>query len=616
LEVEIYTLSPTKILAGDIMKTLIFILVVLNFFVVKINAQWVAQNSGTSNTLQSVYFLNSELGWAAGDDGTVLKTTDGGSTWVVHNIGTLDHIHVIFFSNPLEGWAVLSEYVPARHGSVIHTTDGGNSWNAQLIIFDYLLHSIHFSDENNGWVVGSNGITFHTTNAGVTWIQQYPNPQFGWLWPVFFLDNNIGWTAGDALFGMSKTTDGGSNWSSTNLPVVEIVYSIIFADSLIGWLSGSQGQIAKSVDGGITWQTVPSGTSQFLRDIYFIDYNNGWSVGYNGTIIHSTDAGQSWEYQSSGTSSELFSVQFLDDQTGWIVGRNGVILKYDGDLSLIDLISPNGGEILTAGSTYFIEWTSQNVIDIKIEYSTDNGNNWIAIVDSFSSTGIYEWIIPNTLTTEGRVRISDATDPSVFDISDGSFTIQTSRVVTVLDPNGGEIIDGGSQYEILWNSNDVEYVKLEYSINNGASWSTIADSTQSSGIFVWNVPNVLTTQARVKISDLDFPSVSDISDEPFRINYIVNVNDNKGITEFDLKQNFPNPFNPTTKIEYQIPELSFVTIKLYDVLGNEIETLVNEEKLTGTYEVEFDASELSSGIYCYKIVAGDFVDVKKMLLVK
>jgi hypothetical protein len=85
---------------------------------------------------------------------------------------------------------------------------------------------------------------------------------------------------------------------------------------------------------------------------------------------------------------------------------------------------------------------------------------------------------------------------------------------------------------------------------------------------------------------------------------------------FNLEQNYPNPFNPTTIINYQIPELSFVTIKVYDVLGNEIEILVNEEKPYGYYEVEFNADEITSGIYFYRLQAGSFVETKKMVLMK
>ena len=87
-------------------------------------------------------------------------------------------------------------------------------------------------------------------------------------------------------------------------------------------------------------------------------------------------------------------------------------------------------------------------------------------------------------------------------------------------------------------------------------------------------------------------------------------------SEFSLSQNYPNPFNPTTTIKYQIPELSFVTLKVYDVLGSEIATLVNEEKPIGNYEVNLEANGLPSGIYFYKLQAGDFIETKKMVLLR
>jgi len=83
-----------------------------------------------------------------------------------------------------------------------------------------------------------------------------------------------------------------------------------------------------------------------------------------------------------------------------------------------------------------------------------------------------------------------------------------------------------------------------------------------------------------------------------------------------LHQNHPNPFNPTTTIKYQIPELSFVTLKVYDVLGSEVATLVNEEKPVGSYEVEFNRTNLSSGIYYYRLQAASFIESKKMVLMK
>jgi len=98
----------------------------------------------------------------------------------------------------------------------------------------------------------------------------------------------------------------------------------------------------------------------------------------------------------------------------------------------------------------------------------------------------------------------------------------------------------------------------------------------------------------------------------------VGIDNNNSIIPdaFILRQNYPNPFNPSTTIKYQIPELSFVILKVYDVLGNEIVILVNEEKSVGSYDVEFNGTELVSGIYFYRLQAGEFVATKKMVLLK
>jgi hypothetical protein len=91
---------------------------------------------------------------------------------------------------------------------------------------------------------------------------------------------------------------------------------------------------------------------------------------------------------------------------------------------------------------------------------------------------------------------------------------------------------------------------------------------------------------------------------------------NRGPLVFRLEQNYPNPFNPVTKIAYEIPKTSFVSLKIYDVLGKLVEQPVNELKQAGDYSIVFDASNYSSGIYYYEIKAEDFTDVKKMVLIK
>ena len=96
----------------------------------------------------------------------------------------------------------------------------------------------------------------------------------------------------------------------------------------------------------------------------------------------------------------------------------------------------------------------------------------------------------------------------------------------------------------------------------------------------------------------------------------IQIIDNPEPKDFTLKQNYPNPFNPTTKIEYSIPKTSFVTLKVYDILGREVAALVNEEKSIGNYKAEFNGNNLSNGIYFYKLQAGDYSIIKKMILIK
>ncbi|OGU64191.1 MAG: hypothetical protein A2W30_06880 [Ignavibacteria bacterium RBG_16_36_9] len=104
---------------------------------------------------------------------------------------------------------------------------------------------------------------------------------------------------------------------------------------------------------------------------------------------------------------------------------------------------------------------------------------------------------------------------------------------------------------------------------------------------------------------------------------VVNVQNPVGVTEdefvankFELMQNYPNPFNPSTNIEYRISDRGFVSLRVYNILGDEIATLVNEEKEQGVYNVSFDATGLASGMYVYKLQAGSFVETKKMILMK
>jgi hypothetical protein len=190
--------------------------------------------------------------------------------------------------------------------------------------------------------------------------------------------------------------------------------------------------------------------------------------------------------------------------------------------------------------------------------------------------------------------------------------------LTLQTPNGGEIWVIGETEEITWTDINVYDVKIELSVDNGASWSTITESTPNTGTYSWIVASQDSSdQCLIRITNIADGVVSDISDGVFTIDMITGLETEEDIpSEFGLSQNYPNPFNPVTLIKYQVPEASHISIKIYDVIGREIVTLVDEVKQTGVYQVSFNGGNFASGVYFYKMKAAEFVSVKKMNLLK
>jgi len=179
---------------------------------------------------------------------------------------------------------------------------------------------------------------------------------------------------------------------------------------------------------------------------------------------------------------------------------------------------PNGGESFIVGRIDTIKWSGSNVANVKLEYSIDNGANWTTIIAlTPANAGSYLWTIPNTPSTNCKVRISDVTNNLFADESDNVFSIILPKL-TVLKPNGGESFIVGRTDTIKWSGSNVANVKLEYSIDNGANWTAIIASTPANaGSFLWTIPNNPSINCLVRISDVLFPDISDISDNDFAI---------------------------------------------------------------------------------------------------
>jgi len=189
----------------------------------------------------------------------------------------------------------------------------------------------------------------------------------------------------------------------------------------------------------------------------------------------------------------------------------------------ISLTSPNGGENWTVGSVQNITWAYNGVQNIKLEYTLNNGTSWNQIVGSTSaSTGSYSWTIPNSVSNNCKVRITDAGNNSITDQSDAFFTISApAATITLTSPNGGENWTVGSTHNITWSQTGVTNVKLEYTSNNGTSWNQIVASTSAStGSYSWEIPNSVSNICKVKVTSTINSLISDESNAQFTISTI------------------------------------------------------------------------------------------------
>ncbi len=287
--------------------------------------------------------------------------------------------------------------------------------------------------------------------------------------------------------------------------------------------------------------------------------------------------------------------------------------------SVITISTPNGAESYFTSTNYGINWTD-NIIGGHVKIDLYKGDIFsYTVVDTTECDGYYSWA-PNVTEsgTDYKIKISSIKSNNDYDFSDADFSI-TKSTVTLSTPNGGEVLLAGSSKAIIWLDNILPKVKIEL-FKGGEFYSIIADTTQSNGYYKWDIPfNAANgNDYKVKITSLASSNDFDFSDGNFSINSPTGIDDtlNQIPDKFAMMQNYPNPFNPATKIRYELPIESKVVIKIYNVLGSEVLELLNEQKEPGIYEVEFNAETLSSGTYIYKISAGNFVQTKKMILLK
>ena len=407
------------------------------------------------------------------------------------------------------------------------------------------------------------------------WYEQ-TTPTKNSLHAVHFADPSNGWAVGAGI--ILHTVNGGSTWTIQNSEYTNSLFEKVFAiNKNLCWIVGGDTLALKTTNGGESWQrqqlSVPFDTDWVPQAVYFTDSLTGWISGYyyystfdSEFVLHTTDGGNTWEKQYYSYYCYGYRVDAVDNTHAWIVCGNARLLRTTDGRSWnlvstdkgnayidVDFVTPKIGWMLADGT----------VGEKYVRKSVDGGITWILqkwfscsainIFESFPDS-LHGWIVRKDCFT-GGVKIWNTT-------------------------NGGN----------GWNMQLETYPLFPIIQRNIFFLDTLNGWMVGDSGMVWNTAN---------------GGITDVAEHQ-------NVFQN----EFTLKQNYPNPFNPSTTISYELHKNSFVQLKVYDILGRELTTLVNEYQEAGLRTVSFEGANFPSGIYFYRITVGRSTNVRKMLLMK
>lgn len=426
-------------------------------------------------------------------------------------------------------------------------------------------------------------------------------------------------------------------WESLNSPTTENLNAVHFVDSSYGWAAGFSGTIIHTSNGGVDWIIQDSKTESNIEDIFFIDRNLGWAIYWEVTsppfgtyVIRTTNGGLNW--QSSRFPHENIygkCLLFLDSLNGWMGGRSFPIVRTnDGGSTWTEAqFDSSGFSYLPVYDIQFYNskfgYASGGVIDCcGITWWTDNGGDYWQVLDTpyVAPEPIYQLFPFDSLKILGfggdfeplgyGVGLIQTTDGggswnfNYLGISGVAWDIDFRNDYEAWAPLGGE-------------------QKFIYSLDTGETWNSVP-TPDSAAIF--------------KIIFTDSLHGYGVGMNGAIIKYKVTVSnveedESSKVDGYVLEQNYPNPFNPSTIIKFTIPKTSLslgagqgVRLVVYDILGNEVATLISEELASGNYEITFTAKggsnsdenayDLPSGIYFYKLTMGSFIQTKKMILLR
>lgn len=597
----------------------------------------VSGNWDTAYSVMDIKFLNPNVGYVAGFfqlESKIWKTTDGGSTWATQSTGSFNYIQRLYMLDENTGFAMGG----ALGGEIIRTTNGGSTWE-MVYQGSYTVYSMHFITSLIGVVGCEEGRIYRTTDGGSTW-------NFA-LCPSGLDVMTLQFTNASTGFGFGsgsvyiKTTDGGLNWDELSLGTGGVRWYYAGDITPNGNLHavGTYGAMIRSTNAGASFSSQPYVTEHSICDIEFIDQNTGYAVaGFgDGDILKTTNAGETWVSQVSSYTLPLYGIAFTSANTGYLAGSINIKKTTNGGSNWIDAYTSTTNEIF--GDVFFTNANTGYVVGSygKLLKTTNAGVNW-------NSTSI-----PGGGTFIGSIYFVN--DNTGFVTGDNNAALKTTDAGVTWAPM--TVASGfTSLNNIFFTDVNTGYVSSSVGLfkttNSGANWFQLGapsggySNVQFRGNFGYAVAgsgkivktidggNSWITQPTVTenpLYALYFNSDNFVYAGGVRGTMIKTIptellltpilgNSNETPKSFYLEQNYPNPFNPVTTIKFGVSKPGFVSIKVYDITGKIVDELMNSSLNPGSYEVKWEGSGFSSGVYFYSIKTNEFSETRKMILVK
>ncbi|MBN1633584.1 MAG: T9SS type A sorting domain-containing protein [Ignavibacteria bacterium] len=556
---------------------------------------WVTQNSGTFENLNDIAFISGNQIIAAGNNGKIIYTTNGGMNWASKPFPVSSDILCLYFNGN-------TGFAGCRNSKIYKTVNGGNNWTEISSSSAYPVTSISFVSGTVGYAGNGYGHISKTTDAGVHWFDIYTMP--GYSSKVFMLDASRGWAV-DTYGYVVRTTNGGTNFLSARI-VTDTLSSVHFISSTLGFIAGDAGRIYKSVNGGANWTLLTSNTTEKLRCVACINTNIIYATGNYGTILSTMNSGTNWSIQTK-TSSHLNSIKFFSPTNGFIAGDNGTILGREPSPGNINV----GTDTLRTGYpfyTFYMDSRTQMLYTAS-ELIAGGGSSNGAIINKIS---FYVTSFASQTMNEFEIKLQNYTNNILTGFVFDNWT-------TVYQSNENIFQTGWKTfvlpYPYLWDGVNSLLIDICFNNTSYTSNSYVA-ATSSSGRTVHQHQDLTSgngcTDLLTGSIQSNRPNISLTAD-------IVTNKKNESAnipSEYALHQNYPNPFNPVTKIKFDLPKNGFTTLKIYNMLGQEISVLVNENKNAGSYLIDFNAGNLPSGTYFYKLISGNYGEIRKMVLIR